>query len=48
MTQYISLNVKLSNLYKEIKSGAEVTLKLSSNVIGDSSGESNFPRNFSK
>ena len=46
MTQYSSLNVKLSNsqLYKfksAIKNKAEVALRLSSNVIGGN--ETNFP-----
>ena len=48
MTQYKTLNVKLSNsqlnkLKSEIKNGTEVTLKLSSNVVGDSNDEDNFP-----
>ena len=48
MTQYNSLNVKLSNsllnkLKSGIKNGTEVTLKISSNVVGDSNDESNFP-----
>ena len=47
MTQYNTLNVKLSNsqlnkLKSGIKNGTEVTLKLSSNVVGDSNDESNF------
>ena len=47
MIQYNSLNVKLSNwqlnkLKSEIKNGAEVTLKISSNVVGDSNNENNF------
>ena len=47
MSQYNSLNVKLSNLQlnklkSEIKAGTEVTLNLSRNVIGDSNNESNF------
>ena len=42
MTQYNTLNVKLSNsqfnkLKSGTKNGNEVTLKLSSNVVGDSS-----------
>ena len=46
MTQYNSLNVKLSNsqlnkLKFSIKNETEVVLKLSSNMIGDN--ESNFP-----
>ena len=48
MTQYNSLNLKLSNwqfnkLKSGIKNGTEVTLNLSSNVIGDSDNETNFP-----
>ena len=48
MTQYDTLNVKLSNsqLHKSkpgIKNGAKVTLNLSSNAIGDSNEETNFP-----
>ena len=47
MTQYNSLNVKLSNLeLNKLKSGmkndTEVTLRLSSNVVGDSKDENNF------
>ena len=47
MTQYNILNVKLSNsqlnkLKSGIKNGTEVTLKLSSNVVGDSNDENNF------
>ena len=47
MSQYNTLNVKLSNsqlnkLKLGIKNGTEVTLKLSSNVVGDSSDENNF------
>ena len=40
-----TLNVKLSNshLKSETKNGIEVTLKLSSNVIGDSIDDNNFP-----
>ena len=46
MTQYSSLNVKLSNsqfnkLKSAIKNKSEVVLRLSSNVIGDD--ETNFP-----
>ena len=46
MTQYNSLNVKLSNsqlnkLKPTIKNETEVVLRLSSNMIGDN--ESNFP-----
>ena len=48
MTQYKTLYVKLSNsqlnkLKSGIKNNAEVTLKLSSNVAGDSNDENNFP-----
>ena len=48
MTQCNSLNVKLSNLQlsklrSEIKNNTEVTLKLSSNVVGDSNDDGNFP-----
>ena len=48
MTQYSTLNVKLSNsqLNKQksaIQNGTEVTLNLSSNVAGDSVDENNFP-----
>ena len=47
MTHYNTLNVKLSNLQlNKLKSGitnnTEVTLKISSNVIGDSNDENNF------
>ena len=49
MTQYSTWNVtlsylKLNKLKWEIKKGTEVTLKLSSNVVGDSNEENNFPR----
>ena len=48
MTQYNTLNVKLCNpqlnkLKPRIKSDTEVTLNLSSNVIGDSKDGINFP-----
>ena len=48
MTQCDSVNVKLSNsqinkLKLGIKNGTEVTLNLSSNVIGVSNDENNFP-----
>ena len=51
MTQYNSLNVKLSNsqlnkIKYGIKNGAEVTLKLSTNVVGDSNDENSFPYKF--
>ena len=47
-TQYNILNVKLSNsklniVESGIKNGTEVTLNLSSNVVGDSNDEINFP-----
>ena len=48
MTQYDTLNLKLSNLQLNklksgIKNGAEVTLKTPSNVFGDYNDENNFP-----
>ena len=48
MTQYNSLNVKLSNsqlnkLKSAIKNEIEVVLRLSLNMIGDSNDETNFP-----
>ena len=48
MTQYNSLNVKLSNsqlnkLKSAIKNGADVILRLSSNMVGNSDDETNFP-----
>ena len=48
MTQYYSLNVKLSNsqlnkLKSAIKNKTDVTLRLSSNMIGNSDDETNFP-----
>ena len=47
MSQYNTLNVKLSNsqlnkLKSGIKNNTEVTLKISSNVVGDSNNENNF------
>ena len=50
MTQYNSLNVKLSNsqlnkLKSAIKNGTDVVLKLSLNIIGNSEEETNFPHN---
>ena len=47
MTQYNTLNLKLSNsqlnkLKSGIKNGTEVTLKIISNVVGDSNAENNF------
>ena len=49
MAQYNALNVELSNLQlNKIQSGiknvTEVTLNLSSNVIGESNEETNFPQ----
>ena len=49
MTQYNNLNVKLSNqqlnkLKSGIQNGTDVALKISSNIIGDSNDENNFPR----
>ena len=48
MTQYNSLNVKLSNsqlnkLKSAIKNETDVILRLSSNMIGNSNDETNFP-----
>ena len=48
MTKYNSLNVKLSNsqihkLKSAIKNGTDVILMLSSNMIGNSDDEPNFP-----
>ena len=48
MTQYNSLNVKLSNsklnkLKPAIKNEAEVVLRFSSTMIGESDDETNFP-----
>ena len=48
MAQYNTLNIKLSNLQLTkaklgIKHGTDVTLKFSSNVVGDSNDEKNFP-----
>ena len=37
------LNSKLSKLKSGIRNGTQVTLKLSSNVAGDSNDETNFP-----
>ena len=49
MTQYNALNVKLSNsqlntLKSAIKNGTEVSLNLSSNIVGYSNDENNFPQ----
>ena len=48
MTQYNSLNVKLSNsqlnkLKSVIKNESELVLRISSNMIGDSNDKINFP-----
>ena len=48
MTQYNSLNVKLSNsqlnkIKSAIKNETEEALRLSSNLIGNPNDESNFP-----
>ena len=48
MNQYNTFNVKLSSsqlnkLKSAIKTGRQVTLNLSSNIIGDSNDENNFP-----
>ena len=48
MIQYNTLNVRLSNskfnkLKLGIKNGTEVTLNISSNVVGDSNNKNNFP-----
>ena len=48
MTQYNGLNVKLSNsqlnkLKSAIKNGTDVILRLSTNMIGSSDDETNFP-----
>ena len=48
MAQYNSLNVKLSNsqldkLKSAMKNKTEVVLRLSSNMIGNSDDETNFP-----
>ena len=51
MTQYSSLHVKLSNLQlnklnSAIKNETDVVLRLSSNMIGNSDDETNFPHKF--
>ena len=51
MTQYNSLNVKLSNshinkLKSAMKNGTDVVLRLSSNMAGNSDDETNFPHKF--
>ena len=52
MTQYNTLNVKLTNsqlnkLKSAIKNGTEVTLNISSNLIGNSNDKTNFPHKLS-
>ena len=47
MTHYNTLNVKLSNLQLNklnsgIENGTQVTINLSSNIIGDANHETNF------
>ena len=49
MTQYNTLNLKLSNLQLNklksgIKNGTEVSLKISSKIVRDSNDENNFAR----
>ena len=49
MTQYNTLNIKLRNshlnkLKSVVKNGTEVTLNVSSNLIGNSNDETNFSR----
>ena len=51
MSQYDSLNVTLSNsqlnkLKSAIKNEAEVVLRPSSNMVGNSNDEANFPINY--
>ena len=53
MTQYNSLNVKLSNsrlnkLKSAIKNETEVVLKISSNMVGNSGDNTNFPHELDK
>ena len=48
MTQYNSLNVKLSNsqlsrLKLSIKNETDVVLRISSNIVGNSNDNTNFP-----
>ena len=52
MTQYNTLDVKLSNsqlnkFKSGIKNGNEVTLNISSNTVGESNDEANFPHKLS-
>ena len=51
MTHYNTLSVRLrysifNKLKSRIKNGTEVTLKIASNVVGDSSDKNNFPHKF--
>ena len=51
MIQYNTLNVKLPNLQfnklkPAIKNGTETTLKIPSNIVGDSNDENNFLHKF--
>ena len=51
MVQCNTLNVKLSysqlsKFQSRIKNGTEVTLKISSNIVGNSNDEKNFSHNF--
>ena len=51
MTQYNALKVKLSNSQLNIlksgrKNGSDMTLKLSSSVLGDCKDGNNFPHKF--
>ena len=51
MSQYNTWNVKLSNsklqMWKSaIKNGSKVTLSISSNLMGNSNDETNFPQKF--
>ena len=50
MTEYNFLNIQLyilqlNKLKSRLKNGTEVNLKISSNVVGDSDDENNFPHN---
>ena len=52
MTQYNSLNVKLSNsqlnkLKSSIQNETDVVLRLSSNMVGNSNDNTNFPHKLS-
>ena len=43
MAKYNTLNLKLSNSQHGLKNGTEITLRLSSNSVGDSNDENTFP-----